>query len=516
MNTVTSAANTLEHGVKGLLREGKVDEALQTCDLLLQADAQNAFAHGIRGQIYQRKGDLIKAMQSYLAAVTIDPDQHDARERFGGLIQRVFPIVMPPSAEGLGDDPEFIYVLGSSYARSFSLGTLYLPIMMGTSFVLSFLSPELAEASRKHIFAHLDRVDLRNPVLFAFFESNSLTHAQNKAGTKTLQAEGVLGSSEDLIIAGAHRYGDFLGDVAARYPGIKALILNACPQLNEEQSEYVRLTNPILRQKCRENRFLYVDIWDQLVDSETGFIREERCTAPGNVHLSKESASLVTDFLRGHGALPSGDGDFTWSHMMRFSIGDGNDTLLWTEPHAGPENLVFSRLIAFNSTLQRAVAYFLASLPIDGTARLLIPDCREGYVPLSIPPQLASAITAVDTSAERISMARRIAHFVGRGDIDWRVGDAAAAASEGESSDFAFVVLHEDDSFDDLPTYLGGLFGRCEREMHVLSTRDWTADGVAWAQGAPAAILDLSNRHFEGPWSKANLLIVRRSAPGAG
>lgn len=507
MNTAISAAKPLEDGVKGLLREGKVDEALQTCDLLLQADAQNAFAHGVRGQIFQRKGDVVKAMQSYLAAVTLDPDQHDARENLGGLIQRTFPLVMPPSATDLGDDPEFIYVMGSSYARSFSLGTLYLPFMMGTSFTLSFLSPELAKASRNHIFAHLDRVDLRNPVLFAFFESNSLTHAQNKAGTKTLQTEGVLGSSEDLIIAGAHRYGEFLGAVAARYPGIKAFILNACPQLNDEQSAYVKLTNPILKQCCEEEGFLFVDIWDQLADPETEFIREELCTAPGNVHLSKDSTSFVTNFLRDHGVLPSDNGDFTWSHMIRFQIGEGEVSRVWTEPHAGPENLIFSRLVAFNAVMERAVSHLLATLPMDGSARVSVPNCREGYVPLAISPHLASTITAADPSHERIKMARRLAHFAGRDDIGWRVGDAA---SDVEPFDFTFVVLHDDDAIADIPEFLSALLQRCTRQMFVVSTQDWASQDVSWVQGAQASMLDLSARHLEGPWAAANLLIIRR------
>ena len=54
MDTTAGTATPLEEGVKGLLREGKVDEALLTCDLLLQADARNAFAHGVKGQILQR------------------------------------------------------------------------------------------------------------------------------------------------------------------------------------------------------------------------------------------------------------------------------------------------------------------------------------------------------------------------------------------------------------------------------------------------------------------------------
>lgn len=507
MDTTAGTATSLEEGVKGLLREGKVDEALLTCDLLLQANAQNAFAHGVKGQILQRKGDVVEAMQSYLAAVTFDPDKHDARENLGGLLRRAFPVVMPPLAEGLGDDPEFIYVLGSSYARSFSLGTLYLPFMMGTSFTLSFLSDELAEASRKQIFAHLDRVDLRNPVLFAFFESNSLTHAQNKAGTKTLQTEGVLGSSEDLIIAGARRYGEFLGDVAVCYPGIKAFILNACPQLNDEQSAYVKLTNPILKQRCAEEGFLFVDIWDQLIDPETDFIREEFCTAPGDVHLSKDSVSFVTNFLRDHGVLPSDNGDFTWSHMIRFQIGEGEVSRVWTEPHAGPENLVFSRLVAFNAVVERAVSHLVATLPMDGRARVLVPNCREGYVPLAISPNLASTITAMDPSAERIKIARRLAHFTGRDDIEWRVGDTAP---DVEPFDFTFVVLHDDNPIADIPEFLSALLRRCKRQMFIVSTRDWESEGVSWLQGVQASMLDFSAGHLEGRWGAANLLIIRQ------
>lgn len=54
MNTTTGAAKPLKDGVKGRLREGKVDEAVQTVTCAFRPTPR-AFAHGVRGQIFQRK-----------------------------------------------------------------------------------------------------------------------------------------------------------------------------------------------------------------------------------------------------------------------------------------------------------------------------------------------------------------------------------------------------------------------------------------------------------------------------
>jgi hypothetical protein len=224
--------------------------------------------------------------------------------------------------------------------------------------------------------------------------------------------------------------------------------------------------------------------------------------------MSKESTSFVTNFLRDHGVLPPDNGDFTWSHMIRFQIGEGDVSRVWSEPHAGPENLVFSRLVAVNSVVERAVSHLVATLPRDGSANVLVPNCREGYVPLAIPPRLASAITAMDPSGERIKIARRLAHFTGRVDIEWREGDTAP---DVELFDFTFVVLHDDDEIADIPEFLSALLRRCKRQMFVVSTQNWESEGVSWLQGGEeASMLDFSAGHLEGPWGAANLLIVRQ------
>ena len=372
----------LRERLKRFLRDGRIDEALDACDHAIAHTPNDTFAHTAKAQILQRKGEAIKAIQSYDTALAIDGDLHEARELLGGLLCRTFPVTAPPSSAPMADSPPFVYVLGSSYARSFSTGTLYLPLMLGTSFNLSFLTNELAARSAAHINAHLDRVDRRHPALFAFFESNALTHHQNGAGTQDLQRAGKLGPSDEVIVAGAHRYGGFLKTTVGRYPGLRLLALNACPQLVPEQQRYVELTNPILRRYCDELGVLYVDVWREFLDPATGFIREDVCTHPGNVHPSKAAISIVTEFLRARNVLPAEDNEFAWSHMMRFQIGPGAVTRLWTEPHAGAENLVNSRLVAFNSILERAIAHFIGSLPRDGRARVLVPHCREG-MPLS-------------------------------------------------------------------------------------------------------------------------------------
>lgn len=492
------------------MRAGLVDQALAACEAALAAAPGDAFAHAVTGQVHQRRGNTVEAIRSYSAALALDDNRHDARELLGGLLQRTFPVTAPPRDEPIRDAGPFIYVLGSSYARSFATGMLYLPLMMGTSFTLSFLTDDLAAASQAHIEAHLDRIDRRHPVLLAFFESNALTHHQDKAGTHALQRAGKLGSSDDIIVAGANRYGAFLRTAAARYPGLRFLVLNACPQLVREQQHYVELTNPILKRHCDALGIPYIDVWDDLYDPATGLIRESVCTHPGDVHLSKASIGFITGFLSERGLLPAADQPFVWSHMMRFAIGPGEVTRLWTEPHAGATNLVHSRLVAFNAVLERAVAHVIGTLSLDGSSRVLIPHCREGFVPLAISPYLAAQIVGTDPDPARVAMARRLAHFAGRGDIVWQT------EAEPVASDVAFLVLHEDDSLADLDAHLESLFRAVTKRLFVLSTHDWQRASVTWARGArQVTMLDLSHRHLEGHWASANLLLAARAQSAA-
>ena len=116
----------------------------------------------------------------------------------------------------------------------------------------------------------------------------------------------------------------------------------------------------------------------------------------------------------------------------------------------------------------------------------------------------------MDPSDERIKIARRLAHFTGRDDIEWRVGDTA---SDVEPFDFTFVVLQDDDPIADIPEFLSALLRRCKRQMFIVSTRDWESEGVSWlrgVQGVQASTLDFSAGHLEGPWGTANLLIIRQ------
>ena len=60
-------------------RHGRIDQAIADDDRVLQLDAALADVHNDRGELWRRKGDRLKAVQDFAAALRIDPANARAR-----------------------------------------------------------------------------------------------------------------------------------------------------------------------------------------------------------------------------------------------------------------------------------------------------------------------------------------------------------------------------------------------------------------------------------------------------
>jgi hypothetical protein len=494
-----------------LVKFAKFDEAagrLDEIEFEFGADARTAFA---RGLIAQRTGDVSSAIAHYRMAADRDPMLHAAAENAGMLMRAVLNPVRPASDRPIGEHQPFIYAIGSSYTRSFGVGSRFLPLMAGVGDNLTFLTDELARRSADHIMAHLARCDRRNAVMLTLANVDAIGHVNDTVGTRDLQARGVLGSDEEIIVMAAHRQADLAERALASFPDMKLMVLNAFPMVKQAQAPLIRLTNEVLSSRAAAAGIPFIDVHDRFADPQTGLLREDFRSAPDDPHFGKHVVPVIEEEIERLGMLPAGDAGFEWSHMMRFRFGDLDETRLWTEPHMGADNLRQSRLNHFNYVLERATNHFMAALPFDGSLSVLIANAREGYVPLALPGELASEITACEADGSRRLMLHRLAHFCGRTDIQIVAADPARALlGQAMPHDVVFAVDHEDDALPPLPQRLSEWADLALEKLFVLSNRDWSALNPGELMFSGGRVIDLSERFLDGYWRQANLLVLER------
>ena len=105
---------------------------------------------------------------------------------------------------------------------------------------LTFLTAELAAATRDHLFAHLERCDPAYPVLLTLANADAIGHDMETVPTKAMQAAGELGTDDEIVAAAAERHGDVLAEARVRFPKLRLLVLCACPVLRPSQAPLVR------------------------------------------------------------------------------------------------------------------------------------------------------------------------------------------------------------------------------------------------------------------------------------
>jgi len=67
---------------------------------------------------------------------------------------------------------------------------------------------------------------------------------------------------------------------------------------DEERKQYVLFFNQLLKEKCNEKGYLFVDIYHHYTD-ENGFLRKD--LSDGNVHILIDNDTYIQNFIREHG-----------------------------------------------------------------------------------------------------------------------------------------------------------------------------------------------------------------------
>src|SRR5262249_23434130 len=152
---------------------------------------------------FDGKGCATEALALLKETCRVYADRFDAFELLGKRIKSrnsktsapldTTPVRVPVS------QCEFVTVLGNSYVRSFTSGTRFLPLMLAPGPSLSFLTPEIAEATKRVTWNAVRRTDPHSLVLLVFGNGDAASHAKNLLGTWQAVEDGKLPDHETVI-----------------------------------------------------------------------------------------------------------------------------------------------------------------------------------------------------------------------------------------------------------------------------------------------------------------------------
>jgi hypothetical protein len=507
--------------------KSRKDELLQEAERLLAAEGRDGL-----------KQWLLEAKDFFPAAIDISMDfirlavHHGLVEDAGPLLRQVCrahplrleilellgkytrssqPLIGPPIHDGsVPADPAdsaFVTVIGNSHVRSFASGTRFFPLFIGPGRSLTFLTPELAAVTQRMTFANLARVDPRSLVMLMCGNGDVLSHSDNDYGTWTAVENGSVESHGALIAAAAERYCDMVAEIRRRH-ALNLVLFCAVPMLDPRQMPLVETFNATIRAFGQRSGIPVLDLTDRLKDPATGCLKEDLRSAEGDFHVSHALILLVEEGLDAFGLLPKQRQAFSWEYMFRLAVDPAVETRIWSEP-LGTRNMVGSRRVMFSQIIERAAHIFIGRLAVQPGTVLVI-NGREGFIPLELTPALAPEITSVDPVPESALMARRIARFAGRADVNFVTRPLVEIATGGKSYDYAFMVVHQTDDAAACSALLPSLTGKVRRGVFILTALDWNALVTTLGGYQNVLSIDLANRFTKDYWIGAKLYILLR------
>jgi hypothetical protein len=303
----------------------------------------------------------------------------------------------------------------------------------------------------------------------------------------------------------AGRYGDILREIKERVRG-RLILYNVLPTFDARVNALTRFMNDELKRVCAALGVVFLDIYDDIVDPASGLLRQEVAAVAfkGDFHLNDSALPIVMKHLRQLGIVDDRTDPacrFHWSYVFGYSVSPGEESRVWCEPDVSPSNAMTSDKIACSMLANAALDYLSVNLLGRPGARVLMINAKEGYLPLNAPAGLMGRCVAVADNAEYAGMARRIAAFAGRRDIELVTFGTPEMERLGEGPfDFVVVNLHPDTIAEDCRRARDVLGRVTAQTMHVLSPR---ADAIA-ALGPTArrvgTVLGISNKHIPAKW----------------
>ena len=409
----------------------------------------------------------------------------------------------PASMGSAHDDTENLYqritVIGPSLVRAIGGGESYLPLMIGAGKITTSLTPDLAAATERKVRLNLERVDRRFPVLLVLGNSDPMVHVRNDFGTWDL-AQPTSGH-ESVMKVSAERITQMVARCRADF-GLDVIFCLAFPMVDGVKTHYVNIINKYFKLECERLSIPYIDLTSYLADPATGNLKADMSSVPGDDHIGSDLADCITQELQVLVPQPISQDGFTWNELFRFKLNGDDETRIWSEPYIGPTNAIHSGRVLFAQLIENVGTLISGIIATRSEANTILWNAGQGSLAFEIPFGV-TRIYAYSADAAATRMARRIAHFSGRSDIEFETIGESSISDCANSRSICVLIADEGISQSTRSDFIRSSFAKGATDVVIFDNGDIMSTKPAG--NVKVSVLPLHNRFLRGYWSTATL-----------
>ena len=455
---------------------------------------------------------IVERLRQDFQAFGRPPLQRDMAFRMGAFLRTSLNTLGPaPAPEHRRAGAAFINIVGTSYVRSFGASPAFLPVFIGMGPTMLLMTEPAASVTQRKFRENLKRVDPRRDTMLVIGGDPyyRVVHLKN-AGVA--RENGATDEDFALMDAAVANHRKIFEDAKATITG-RLMFLAATPTFDPLVNQLSRYLNERLRALCEEFGILFLDWWDEFLDPATGLMRADYSANayPGDIHFSLSTTQRIMELLQVDGLLPEGvepSSAYAWSHVFECEIDPSEKTRFWCEPGVTPRNAFQSHKIAATH-LNFRVVDVLTSLGLQQPDQtFLMANVRDGFMPVTAPPQIQAGCLAFTDTAENRQIARAVLDFHGRLDVQVETSDRFDLV-RGRTFSQVVVLIHPD-SVEADEARARELFGCLAATPSIIIGTPFPERLDQLGLGdRTRSLTAVSNRHVPEVWRNYNVAVVR-------
>ncbi len=310
---------------------------------------------------------------------------------------------------------DYVIVIGDSQTRSLAYHRNLLAFRIGSATFNHFLTPQRVKKTRSKALTVIQKFDPNNHILM-FYHGDTIHHVEDTFDTWSDDPA----KWEGLITQAAKDYVETCRQAQELISG-RIIVSLALP--NRERTRITaEVYNRVLREECEKFGLLVFDPWPGIAPD--GFLLDRY--RADFAHVNHNVTPYLISYLQAQGLLtPTAQGESDFGLRYAYSFAADED------PIAAWGNYPKDKLILEEGNVLPAKEYhpdtqlalqclneidlFSASIEalIHQKPSLTVLDCCEGLLPISVTQSNYDEILGIDTNADRLKIARELAHYSG-------------------------------------------------------------------------------------------------------
>ncbi len=501
--------------------EGFPELAVNLAKSLRGSDADPMAVDFVLAMAELKAGNQQGGMQAYSRAASTAGFAPANAERFGIELKRVMGCVGTPAhardgnrspTSGIAnEESRFTYALGNSQVRTLANNMGLFPLYVGGGGYTNFLFESKRRLTVETIERCIERIDTRQDILLVLGagDVNNYRRFHDEIYAEP-EASGM--GPEQILSRSGRWYTELLESLRRRIRG-KLFVLSALPTFDAAQTALAHVFNAVVRDYCKSCEIEYVDVVDYVTDPETGVMARDMGTTDEDAHLHQKATHEIIRRLRKAGARMGDDlSPFAWTYLFQFPLTGLIIPRVWSEPDTTGKNVVYSTMVAASQLINKASAHLASALFTRPGATLVVANCGEGLLPLSLPLGAAHRIIGLPETQAQWVIANRLLGFSGRDDVEFSLDFQDWACVSEETTCLGVVLCLEGMEPGRCRRLLEAVLEHCRDGVYALvnggvDIRPWLT-GPGW----DLQRIELGNRFAPGAWRSAALLRITRGA----